>query len=97
MCSGSNLLESFTEYVIVVVAARGSLMDATILRSLLFHCISTPIYEVKRPSQALCCPLGLIGCSPSLSPGLWAFAECAETNCINTIININIRMICEKH
>ena len=39
-------------------------------RSVLFHCVSSPVYEVKRLSQALCLPLGLIGCSPSLSPGL---------------------------
>jgi hypothetical protein len=40
-----------------------------IRRSVLFHCISSPVYEVKRLNQALCWPLGLIGCSPSLSSG----------------------------
>jgi hypothetical protein len=41
------------------------------------HCISLLVYEVKSPSQALCWPLGLIGCPPSLFPGL----QTLETYC----------------
>ena len=51
-------------------------------RSVLFRCISSPIYEAKRPSQALCCPMGLVGYSPSLSPGLQVIGTYCPRSCI---------------
>ena len=49
---------------------------------MLFHCISSPVCEVKRPSQALCWPLGLIGCSPSRFQDLQALETCSPRSCI---------------
>ena len=54
----------------------------TIPSSLLFHCISSLVQEVKRPSQALCWPLGLIGCSSSLSVDLRALGTYCPRFCI---------------
>jgi hypothetical protein len=51
-------------------------------RSLVFHCISSPVYEVKILSQALCWPLGLIGCSPSRFQDLHALETCSPRSCI---------------
>ena len=52
-------------------------MTLATLRSLLFHCAFSPVHEVKRPSQALCQPLGLIGCSPSRFEDLQALKTCS--------------------
>jgi hypothetical protein len=51
-------------------------------RSLLFHCISLPVCEVKRLSQALCWPRGLIGCSHSCFQDLQALGTCCPRSCI---------------
>ena len=56
--------------------------SSAIPSSVLFHCISSTVYEVKRLSQALCWPLGLIGWSPSLSPGLRALGTYCPRFCI---------------
>jgi hypothetical protein len=69
--------------VVVVVNKRGiSWRNLTTPRSLLFHCISLPLCEVKRPSQALCWPLGSTDCSPSLSQDLQALGTCCPRSCI---------------
>ena len=44
--------------------------------------MSSLVYEVKRLSQALCWPLGLIGCLPSLSQVLEALETCCLRSCI---------------
>jgi hypothetical protein len=51
-------------------------------RSVLFHCIFLPVYEVKRLSQPLCWPLCLTGCSPSLSPDLRGSGTYCPISCI---------------
>jgi hypothetical protein len=42
--------------VVVVKISEGFCEGPSLatLRSLLFHCVSLPVHEVKRPSQALC-------------------------------------------
>ena len=61
--------------VVVIVAvkiAKSSIASPTIPMSFLFHCVSSPVHEVKRPNQVLSSPLGSIGCPPSLSQDLQA-------------------------
>ena len=80
--------------VVILVAAAATVVVAAVVvvveiartlatpRSLLFHCVSSPACKVNRPSQALCWPLGSVGCSPSLSAGLRALRTCCPSSCI---------------
>jgi hypothetical protein len=51
-------------------------ISITLPESFLFHFTSSPVYEVKRISQARCWPLGSTGCPPSLLQHLWSSRTC---------------------